>query len=125
MAKTYAKVVGVLLLVVGVLGFLIGGDAAFLGLLHFEATHNVIHLLTGLIGVWVGYRASDKAAKQFAWIFGVIYTLLALAGFAGLTEIGGALGIMHLMDGAYNVVHLVVGVWGIYAATRSPAAPAT
>jgi len=124
MAKSYAKIVGIVLLIVGVLGFLIGEETEFLGLLQFEPLHNVVHLLTGLIGAWIGYKGSDQAAKQYAWIFGVIYTLLAIAGFAGVGGEAGFLGMKHAMSTAYNVIRLVVGVWGLYAASRKPAAPA-
>ncbi len=123
MAKLYSKVVGVALLAVGLLGVILNEQSLF-GLLHFEMVHNVVHLLTGAIGTWLGFKGSDKAAKMFAQIFGVVYTLLAIAGFAGVMAIGEMLGTMHLMDPAYNVIHLIVGVWGLYAGFK-PGAPAT
>lgn len=123
MAKLYSKVVGVALLAVGLLGVILNEQSLF-GLLHFEMVHNVVHLLTGAIGAWVGFKGSDKAAKMFAQVFGVVYTLLAIAGFAGVMSIGEMLGTMHLMDPAYNVIHLIVGAWGLYAGFK-PGAPAT
>lgn len=118
MAKQYSKIVGVALIAVGLLGVILNEQSLF-GLLHFEMVHNIVHLLTGAIGAWIGFKGSDKAAKSFAQIFGAVYTLLALAGFFGMTGIGEALGAMHLMDGAYNVIHLIIGGWGLYAGFKS------
>ena len=108
MAKTYAVVVGVVLLLVGILGFVT--DQMF-GLM-FHPAHNVIHLLTGAIGLWAGFGKSANAPKLFAQVFGVVYTLVAIAGFAGMVNLGP---IRLGLNTNYNVIHLVVGLWGLWA----------
>jgi hypothetical protein len=87
MAKTIAKVLGVVLLAVGVLGFFVPHAAGA----HLSVAHNVIHLVTGALALWFGMRASLAAAKTFDVVFGAVYGLLGVAGFAL-----GAPGSLHL-----------------------------
>jgi len=62
-------------------------------------------------------------AKAFALIFGVIYTIVGVAGF--IPGIGGTLGMAPstlLGLGAdinlvHNTVHLALGFWGLWAAS--------
>src|SRR5574341_146533 len=110
MAKTYSLVVGVALLLVGIVGF-IKGDAALMGL-QFSLTHNLVHALSGIIGIWAGMSKSAGSSKMFAQIFGAVYTLVALLGFVGKPEIVTE---MLNLNPAYNVIHLAVGLLGILA----------
>lgn len=121
MAKMYALVVGVVLLLVGIVGFFVG-EGTLLGL-GFTMQHNVIHLLTGAIGMWAGMSKSANAPRMFALIFGAIYTIVAIAGFA----LGGEdlYGIPLKLNAAYNLIHLIIGVLGLlagFAGAKTPAA---
>ncbi len=110
MAKTYSLVVGVVLLLVGIVGF-VKSEEGLLGL-QFSLVHNLIHALSGVIGIWAGMSKTTGNAKKFAQIFGVVYTLVALVGFVGqpafVTE-------MLNLNTPYNVIHLAVGLLGILA----------
>lgn len=108
MAKGYAIVVGAVLLLVGICGF-IKGDAGMMGL-HFNTVHNSIHLLSGIIGLGAGF-ASVKASRMFAQIFGVVYTLVAILGFAHV----GFITDMLMLNTSYNVIHIAVGLLGLLA----------
>lgn len=107
MAKTYAWVVGGVLLLVGVVGFL---TTSLMGLV-FHPAHNVIHLASGLLGLWAGYKG-DAPSRTFARVFGIVYLLVALLGFAGVHDLGP---IMLGLNPAYNLIHLVVGAGGVAA----------
>lgn len=109
MAKTYAVAVGAVLLLAGIVGFLT--DELF-GMLKFHPAHNVIHLVSGAIGLWAGLGKNANAPRLFAQIFGVVYTLVAIAGFAGMQDLGP---IQLGLNGAYNVIHLAVGLLGLLA----------
>ena len=50
------------------------------GIFHVNGVHNVVHLLTGFIAIWVG-STSTEGSKFFFQLFGVIYALIALLGF--------------------------------------------
>ena len=118
MAKQYALIVGVVLLLAGVCGFFMHD---LFGLIVFHPIHNVIHLGSGAIGVLVALGKNPNGPRTFAQVFGVIYTLVAIAGFFGVVDLGS---IQLGLNTTYNLIHLVVGLLGI-AAGFIGAKPAT
>jgi hypothetical protein len=102
MAKTVAKILGVVLLLVGVLGFTHVLDS--LGA-HLSPAHNLIHILTGVISIYFGFAGSLSGAKGFCIIFGLVYLLLGVLGLAM-----GDLHIGPLMLGKVDHgIHLILG----------------
>ncbi len=105
MAKTVAKIMGLVLLLVGVLGFTHILD--FLGA-HIGpgyAAHNLVHIVTGVIALYFGFAGSLSGAKGFCIIFGLVYLLLGILGLAM-----GELHIGPLMLGKVDHgIHLIVG----------------
>src|SRR5205085_4415292 len=83
MHKKFSLLFGVIFLAVGVLGFVPGitRDEHLLGIFHVNAAHNAVHILTGLIALMSGL-AGEHAATLFFRIFGVVYGLVAMLGFA-------------------------------------------
>ncbi|HXQ98299.1 MAG TPA: DUF4383 domain-containing protein [Candidatus Limnocylindrales bacterium] len=110
MGKMYAVVVGFVLLLVGIIGF-VTGDAGIMGL-HFSLAHNVIHVVSGLVGLGAGLGAGEKGGRAFAQVFGVVYTIVAIIGFVGAPQI---IVDMLNLNLHYNLIHLVVGVLGLAA----------
>ncbi len=106
MAKMYAQVVGIVLLLIGVVGLFAG---SLLGA-RTAIVHNLIHLVSGAIGAYTGFSGSGY--RVFAQVFGVVYTLVGLIGFAS-PGVLAALGVP--VNAAYNLIHLVIGVWGLWA----------
>jgi hypothetical protein len=78
MAKTVCKILGVVLLLVGVCGFVL---PHLLGA-HLSPAHNAVHIVSGLIALYFGFAGSLSAAKTFALIFGVVYLALGILGMA-------------------------------------------
>jgi Domain of unknown function (DUF4383) len=128
-AQAFALVVGATLVVVGIAGFFYNasfstGDAtdrdAVLGILDVNGWHNVVHVLTGVIGLAVsgGYDGS----RVYALGFGAIYLVLAVIGFVA----GDGDEIFNLIpvNTEDNVFHLLVGVAGLGAGAVTPATPA-
>ena len=113
MAKGYAIIIGAALTLVGILGFVRGSAGMqMLGMsLQFSMIHNVIHLVSGLAGLAMGLSGGGSA-RLFAQIFGVIYTLVALLGFA---HAPGFLVDMLNLNTSYNLIHLAVGLLGLLA----------
>ncbi len=102
MAKTVAKIMGLVLLLVGVLGFTHVLDS--LGA-HLSPAHNLVHILTGVIALYFGFAGSLSGAKGFCIIFGLIYLLLGILGLAM-----GELHLGPLMLGKVDHgIHLIVG----------------
>ncbi len=82
MLTTAAKIFGTVFLLIGFLGFLpaVAPNGHLFGVFHVNAAHNIIHLLTGSIALWVGYTGLH-ASKVFFLTFGVIYGLVSILGF--------------------------------------------
>jgi hypothetical protein len=78
MAKTVCKILGVVFLLVGLVGFV---DHDFLGA-HLSGAHNVIHLVSGALALYLGFAGTLAAAKTFSLVFGVVYLALGILGMA-------------------------------------------
>jgi Domain of unknown function (DUF4383) len=72
MAKIVARVIGALYVVAGLAGLVVGDDT--------DRYHNLLHLVTGLIALYVGFVASLSAAKVFCLAFGVAYLAFGILG---------------------------------------------
>src|SRR5215210_9465980 len=78
MAKTVCKILGVVLLLVGLIGF---ASPRLLGA-HLSAAHNVVHLVSGAIALYFGFAGTLSGAKIFSLVFGVVYLALGILGMA-------------------------------------------
>lgn len=78
MAKTVCKILGVVFLLLGVVGFVAPN---LLGA-HLSPAHNVIHIVSGAIALYFGFAGTLSGAKTFCLIFGVVYLALGILGFA-------------------------------------------
>jgi hypothetical protein len=102
MAKTVAKIMGVALLLVGVLGFTHVLDP--LGA-HLNPAHNLVHIVSGVLAIYFGFAGSLSGAKGFCIIFGLVYLLLGILGLAM-----GDLNIGPLILGKVDHgIHLILG----------------
>ncbi len=82
MAKTLARLFGVVFLLIGIVGFVpaVAPNEMLLNVFHVNAAHNAVHLLTGIVALLAG-MAGVGASKTFFKIFGVVYGLVAVLGF--------------------------------------------
>src|SRR5215218_4292791 len=78
MAKTICKILGVVFLLVGVAGF---AAPRLLGA-HLDASHNVVHIVSGVIALYFGFAGTLSGAKIFSLVFGVVYLALGILGMA-------------------------------------------
>lgn len=121
MAKTLCKVAGLIFLIVGLVGFATPNLLGF----HLTTIHNVIHILTGLIALYLGFAGSYDGAKTFCLIFGVVYILIAIIGFMAPSTLASILGHSGPMTAADlmpdNVFHLVVGILFLAVGMMRPA----
>jgi hypothetical protein len=112
LAKIYVVMSGAVLVVVGVVGFF----RHEMFNLTFPVAHNVFHLGSGLIALWAGLGKSADGPRQFGLIFGAIYALVAIAGFAGMRD----LGLIQLdLNTHFNFIHLGVGLLSLAAGFAS------
>lgn len=78
MAKTILDILGTMLIVVGIAGFV----SPALGGTHLSPVHNFLHIFSGGMALWFGLRSQVRNARLFSWIMAACYGLLAIAGFA-------------------------------------------
>lgn len=113
---------GASFLAAGVVGFFFSSDfatgdavgrpehrAALLGLFDVNGWHNLVHLATGALGVFVAGRYS--AARGFAILFGAAYLVVTLLGIVA-GDGGTVLGLIPVST-ADNVLHALVGFAGL------------
>lgn len=121
-ARLYAVLIGGTLVVVGIIGFFYSSsfgspgnvDDVF-GIFAVNAWHNLVHLVTGAIGLLVaGY-----AAREYALGLGVVYVVIAIWGFV----IGSGDSILGFVpvNTADNWLHVALGVLGVGAWAATPA----
>lgn len=103
MARTFMRIVGIVLVVVGIAGFAVPLN----GLMNLTPAHDVVHLLTGAIALLVS--GSQKNSVLYAKIFGVVYLLVAGAGLFT----SNLLGLIPLMP-ADTVLHFVLAVAALW-----------
>ena len=128
-AMLYAGVVGAVLVVAGIIGFFYNAeftsdesvrDAVF-GVLDVNGWHNVVHILTGALGL-LAYGVGAYAARSYAMALGIVYLAVAAWGFI----VGNGESILSIIpvNTEDNVLHLLLGVAGVWAALATPAAKA-
>ena len=111
MANRIATILGIVFLLVGVAGFAMPG---LLGA-HLSPAHNIIHLVSGAISLWLGLKGTVQAAKTFCIVFGAVYLLLGVAGFVAGE---GEMRMLNLVPGHLewgtvdHIIHVLLG--GLY-----------
>ena len=126
MANRIATILGIVFLLIGIAGFVMPG---LLGA-HLSLAHNIIHLVSGAIALWLGLKGTPQAAKTFCIVFGAVYLLLGVAGFVAgqgesrmLTVIPGQLelGTMdHVLHVIFGAIFLVGGLTTKTVVVRNP-----
>ncbi len=112
MAKKLAQVMGIILLIIGILGFIPGvtNNELLFGAFSVNAAWNIIYIIIGLIGAYVGMSA-PASAKTYLQIFGVIYAIWAILGFVyGDSLILGFIA----NNSADNWLHVVIALILLY-----------
>lgn len=108
MAKTVAKILGLVLLLVGILGFTT--VLAPLGA-HLNPAHNAVHIASGVIALYFGFAATMSAARAFNLVFGAVYLLLGVCGY--LLGDAGNMRMLHVgplqLGNMDHLIHIVVG----------------
>ena len=130
-AQTYALVFGLGLVAAGVLGFFYessfatGDDTltereAVLGVLDVNGWHNVVHILSGVLGLAVA--GSYTSARLYAFGFGAVYALVAVLGF--IAGDGDSIIGLIPVNTEDNVLHVLIALAGLAAGMATPSAPA-
>ncbi len=112
-ARTYAQILGVVLLLIGVVGLVVGNEVV-LGILNTDIFEDIVHLITGGLLAYVGFGRVDQALiRTVVGVLGIIYLVVGVLGFVvpmifGLIPHG-----YTLFD---NLLHLALGILSIVLA---------
>ena len=122
MAKTFALVLGVVLLLVGILGYVLNPTGGhLLGIFAVNGLHNAIHVISGIAGI---AAAMMGWSRLYCQAFGVIYLLVGILGFVATDSNGMLLGLIH-NNMADNILHLAIGGASAFVGFAAHNAPAT
>lgn len=103
--RVLAYLFGLVLLIIGILGFMpaFTPNGLLLGYFAINDMHNILHVVTGVIALVL---AMDSIySRWFFRIFGLIYLVIGVIGFWHPEMMG-----FMTMNGADNVLHTVIGV---------------
>src|SRR5262249_1173213 len=107
MARHFGLLYGLAFLLIGLVGLAQHGLASsrtdLLGIFPINGLHNFVHLLIGAAGIGV-FLAGARAARTYARVVGLVYTLVGILGLIspsgfGPIAIGGADVILYLAAG--------------------------
>lgn len=113
--KQFLQWGGIVLLALGIVGYLVPnllGD-----LLWFDMAENVAHTVLGIVALVLAPMQLGDLKKWIVVIVGIVALYFGVAGFlvAG-NAAPNWYGVTNLENPVDNVVHLVVGIWALYAA---------
>lgn len=101
-----AKISAVVFISIGILGFVpvVTTNGYLLGIFEVDTVHNLINLISGLVAGACAMVAGSKYVRGYFQLFGVVYALITVLGFA---LNGDILGVTHF-NVADHVLHLAV-----------------
>jgi uncharacterized protein DUF4383 len=114
-AMGWATLAGIVLVAAGLLGFLntsIAGTSDT-ALLRVDTLHNVVHLATGLLALFIAFGLKGQQQVNGVLGFGILYVIIFVAVLASPTLFGifsvAANGPIHIVHAAVAIVSLAVG----------------
>jgi hypothetical protein len=107
MSKKIAYVFGAVFLLFAAIRAFQDSDM-LLGLFHVDRTHNMIHFVSGILGILAG-MAGMYWSRLYLWAVGLMYLAVCVAGF-----IAGQVMEMPL-NTADNFLHLAISAVALYA----------
>ena len=110
MAKQYAQIVGIVLLLLGVAGLLLG-EGQLASALNIDITEDIIHLVIGALFVYLGFaRVDNSTVKTVVGAVGAVLILVGIIGFIDPRGFGLVPSGWTVVD---NIIHLLLGLLGV------------
>lgn len=106
--KQWTWILGIVLTVVGIWGYLLQPGQFVLGVFEVDGPHNLFHLLSGIIGI-LAALGGEKRAKMYLQVFGVIYAIVFLLGMFQDKVLG-----IIMVNFADGILHLVIAALALY-----------
>lgn len=120
--KQFLQIGGVVLVLVGILGFVgvIGPTAEgsiFGSAWWFDPPENWAHLVLGIVALIAAYALGASLQRPLVMALGVVGVLVGLYSLLGYSAFLGA----NLENPADSLLHIVVGAWALWASWKKPA----
>lgn len=103
--KSYALILGVVLLLVGILGFIPNGIVGEKGFFGTNTIQDILHLIAGAFGVYVGTKGKGHGYNAAIGWIGII---LGILGF--IPTIKDLLADILMINTEITVLHLAIGI---------------
>jgi hypothetical protein len=114
--KAWATLAGVVLVATGLLGFLgtpLVGSASG-ALVPTDNLHNVVHIATGLLALWIAFGTTGRTQVDAMLGFGILYVVIFVAVLVSPTLFGlfsvPANAVVHVIHAAVAIVSLAVAL---------------
>lgn len=111
-ADAVAKVLGVIFIIVGILGFIPNPLVSYRGLFEVNTFHNVVHIVTGGILLASPYYNAPVITLR---VIGLIYAIVTLLGFISLGALASIAA--NQPDNWLHLVAALVMLWAGFAMT--------
>lgn len=112
LARSWLLLAGVILVVVGILGFFENPLVGTTGLVATDTPQNIVHVLTGLLALGLAYGMSSDIGTATI-LFGALYLVIFLATIISPTLFGlftvGVNSVDHVIHVGLAVVSLALG----------------
>ncbi len=102
LVKQVTWLLGIVLTLVGVAGFFVDN---MLLIFQVDTLHNIIHLLSGIVGIAAASMGTSYA-RLYLIVFGIVYALVTVIGFVNG---GSILGLFQVND-ADNYLHAAIAL---------------
>lgn len=117
-SKQFLQIGGIILILVGVLGFFLIGPTSEQSIFGeawwFDNAENWAHLVLGIVALLVLYAFPEFLHKPIVVLVGIIGLLVGLYSLFGETTLLGA----NLENPADTALHVIVGAWALWAGMK-------
>ncbi len=103
--KTYALILGIVLLLVGILGFFSNPIVGMDGYFTTNMYQNILHVVVGLIGIYCGTKTMGKGFNMWT---GWIALIVGILGFVPVAS--DQLASLLNINSAISILHVVIGI---------------
>ena len=113
--KTYGMVIGAVLVLLGLVGFV---NNPVLGIFGVNLAQNLLHLVGGALILWLASKGSARPTNMWVGVIALVVGVLWFVPFTG--GVGGLLEQIFNINASISYLHVAVGIvsLGVYYAVK-------
>lgn len=114
--KQFLTVGGIILLLLGILGYILQGGEILGRAWYLTTGENIAHIVLGVAALAVVYWTKAPSQRLLTQVVAVVALFFAIYGFYVAGNLSpNTFGVANLENPYDNLLHLIVGVWAVYA----------